>query len=329
MTNLKRRTFIGVAASGLLIASLGAHAQQRGKRFRIGMVDVGTREAYAPLINAFEETLRELGWVGGSNVVYEYRWAQGMTERLPSLAAELARLPVDVIVVGTNPSISAAKRVTSTIPIVMCIAVAPVEHGFIASLARPGGNVTGLTYDSGPEVYGKSLGLLKEIVPGLAAVGLLAQQGVGAHLAAVKVAAQRVGLKLEVVDMVQAPDEIDAAFATMKRAKVGAYLGMGGPLIYAHRQHVAKVALENRLPGIHFSEDYVDAGALASYGAKLVDRYRSAATYVDKILRGAKPADLPVEQPTRYYLTINLKTAAALGLTIPQSVLLRTDDVIR
>jgi len=326
---IERRTFIGVAATGLLIASLGAHAQQRGKRFRIGVVDVGTREAYASLFNAFEETLRELGWVGGGNVVYEYRWAHGMPDRLPGLAAELARLPVDVIVAGTNPSIAAAKQATSTIPIVMCIAVAPVGHGFIASLARPGGNITGLTYDFGPEVYGKSLGLLKEIVPGLAAVGVLAQEGVGAHLAAVEVAARRLGLKLEVVDAVRAPDEIDAAFAAMKRARVGAYLGMGGLLIYAHRQHVAKLALASRLPGIHFSEDYVDAGALASYGARLVDRYRTAATYVDKILRGAKPADLPVEQPTRYYLTINLKTAAALGLTIPQSVLLRADEVIR
>jgi putative ABC transport system substrate-binding protein len=326
---MRRRQLIESMATGLLIAPLALMAQQRTKRFRIGVLGIGAPEGAVSVTNAFKEAMHELGYVEGGNVDYEYRWAHGVADRLPSLAVELAQLRLDVIVAGNNPAIAAAKQAMSTIPIVMGIAVDPVRHGFIASLARPGGNITGVTNDHGREIHGKTLGLLKEMVPSLASVAVLAQHGLGYNPAGLESPARHLGLRLEIFDQVRSSDEIDAVFAAMRLARVDGYLAIGGPVLYTRRQRFAELALANRLPGIHYAEDYVHAGALASYATRLVERYRSAAAYVDKILKGAKPADLAVEEPSRFYLTINLKTAKALGLTIPQSVLLRADEVIR
>ena len=260
--------------------------------------------------------------------MFEFRWLRGTPDQLPSLAAELVRWPADVIVVGVNTSIAVAQRATSTIPIVMVLASDPVGSGFVQSLARPGGNITGLSFHASDEMHGKLLQTLKEIVPGLATVGLLTEPcGYDADRAAHESAARRLGLRLE-VEEIRGNDGIGDAFASMLRRRVDGFTIIGGSLIYSGRQQIADPALQHRVPGIHFLHDYARAGLLASYGPSRFDMYRRSAGYVDKIYKGAKPADLAVEQPSKFELVINLKTAKALGIAMPKALLLRADEVI-
>ena len=260
--------------------------------------------------------------------MFESRYAEGSADRLPDLASELVRLQVDVIVATTNPAIAAAKRATATIPIVMASATDPVGVGFIASLPRPGGNITGVTVDANPEIFAKNLGLLTEIVPRLSRVGVLRQAESVSGLEELGAAARKLNIALDVVD-IRELDDIQGAFVAITRKKVGAVIFIGGALFYQRRQQIADLALRHRLPAIQLLREYAQAGLLMSHGPNLLDGFRRAAGYVAKILRGAKPADLPVEQPATFELVINLKTAKALDLTIPQPLLLRADDVIQ
>jgi putative ABC transport system substrate-binding protein len=324
---IDRRTAISGAAVALSIAALPAHSRLSGRRFRIGRLGTGKRELFADLLKAQDDGLRELGYVEGRNLTIDDRVAP-TSDALPELAAELVRLPVDVIVAFTNIEIAAAQRATATIPIVMVVGVDPVRNGFIHSLARPGGNITGLTNDTGQQMQGKVLSLLKELVPGLARVALLVGAGVGFDRSALDDAIRRLGLAVVFDSPVSQPEDIAPAFAAMKRNGAQAYHALGSPHIWQHRQQVADLALAHRLPGIHFSKDYVRAGALASYGTVLTELSRRSAAHIAKILEGSKPAEMPVELPTRFELVINLKTAKALGLTVPQAMRVRADGLI-
>ena len=321
-----------VLAFGLVAAPLPADSQQPGKVYRIGILGSSptTASRAVPVYEAFAEGLRERGWVEGQNIVIERRWSEGRAERFPSLAAELVSLKVDVIVAGPTPPAVAAKNATGTIPIVMWGVGDPVGQGLIASLARPGGNVTGLSFSVGSETFGKGLELLKETVPKVRRVAVLSNPANASHALAienVKVAARLLGVQLQLLEA-RGPEEFDGAFAAMAKERVAALLVPTDPVFFLHRARLADLAAKNRLPSVHSLREYVEAGGLMSYGPSLADLGRRAATFVDKILKGAKPADLPVEQPTKFELVINLKTAKALGLTIPQSLLLRTDQVI-
>ncbi|SRR6266542_1454152 len=322
---MDRRTFIGAFAGGLFSAPTVAQTQPATKIDRVGFLTYATPEQSTPLLRDFTEGLRELGYIDGRNIVIEPHYGDGTFNRLPDLAAAIVRSRVDVIVTGSNPIAAAAKRATTTIPIVMVGTLDPVGFGLVANLARPGGNVTGLCVDASAEMSGKLLGLLTEIVPGLSRVGVLRQVGYGES--PLEAAAQTLNVELYVLD-VRTIDELEGAFAAMLRKRVGAVI-IRGSLFYVRRQQVADLALKHRLPAIHALKEYAQAGLLVTYGANLADLYRRAASYVDRIVRGAKPGDLPVEQPTKFDLVINLKTAKALGLTIPQSLLLRADEVIK
>ena len=324
---MKRRTFT-VRLGGGLAMPWTAVAQQRRRPFRVGILGLTTPESSAAVIASFHKAMRELGYVEGGNVAYEYRWAQGATDRLPGLAADLAALPVDVILAGNNQVIAAAQRATSTIPIVMALAIDPVRNGFVQSLNRPGGNITGVTNDVGQEMHGKMLALLKEIVPRAASVGVLVQHGVGYDRLSLDASASGLNLGIHVDDGVRDPDDVEAAFNGMVRRRIDAYYMIGGGTYFARRQRIGELALANRLPGIHYARGYVDAGALASYGPHIEERHVRAAAYIDRILKGAAPAELPVELPSRFYFVINRRTAKALGLAIPQGVLARADEVI-
>ena len=325
---MDRRAFIGAFAGGLVIARSVAEAQPTAKVYRIGFLSLLPAETGAAPFRALSEGLRDLGYMEGRNIIFERRYADGRLERLPDLAAELVRLRVDVIVATTNPSIAAAKRATATIPIVMTNATDPVGAGFIANLARPGGNITGVTVDASPEIFGKNLGLLTDVVPRLSRVGVFRQAESGTGFAELEAAARKLNVALEVVG-IRSPNDIDGAFAALTGKRIGAVIFVGGALIYMRRQQVADLALKYRLPAIHLLKEYAQAGLLMTNGPNLLDIFQRAASYIAKILGGAKPADLPVEQPTKFELVINLKTAKALGLTIPQSVLLRADEVIQ
>jgi len=272
--------------------------------------------------------LRGLGYVEGKNTVIEWRLAEGRLERLPALAAELVRLKVDVIVAPSAPYVEAARDATATIPIVFVLVPDPVALGFVKSLARPGGNMTGLA-SLAIELHGKRLELLKEAVPGIARIAVLTSYtGGGRALWEVTRAAASLGLQHEVVTVAR-PEQMDQAFVLIKERRADAILELpSGPMFYAHRQRIADLALRSRLPIMCSAKEFVQAGCLLYYGASFSDLMRRAATYVDKILKGSKPADLPVEQPTKFELVINLKTAKALGLTVPPSLLLRADQVI-
>ncbi len=320
-------------AFGLLAAPLAAEAQQAAKIPRIGYL-VPNLAASPHQHEAFRQGLRDLGYLEGRNLVIEYRNAEGKLERLPALAAELVALKVDVIVAapGTLPAL-AAKQATRTLPTVFIGVGDPVTSGFVTSLARPGGNLTGLSALT-PELVGKWLELLKQAVPGVSRVAVLWQPGaVGERtekdlLKEADVAAQALGVRLQFVEA-RGPADVDRAFLDMTRARAGALTVLSTPMFGSERRRLVELAAKNRLPTVYSFREFVDAGGLMSYGPDLADMFRRAATYVDKILKGAKPADLPVEQPTRFELVINLKTAKALGLTIPQSVLIRADEVIR
>jgi putative tryptophan/tyrosine transport system substrate-binding protein len=326
-----RREFIGTLAGGLLAAPLAAEAQQAAKIARIGYL-AGNLAAAPRLEEALRQGLRDLGYVEGRNLVIEYRDAEGKVDRLPALAAELVALKVDVIVAPNTPQALAAKRATRTLPIVFCFVADPVASGLVTSLARPGGNVTGLSSLT-PELVGKRLELLKQAVPGVSRVAVLWQPGFQGErtekdmLKGADVAARALGVRLQFVEA-QGPADIDRAFSDMTRAHAGAVTVIGSTMIIGERRRLVDLAAKNRLPAVYARREYVDAGGLMSYGSNIADLFRRAATYVDKILKGAKPADLPVEQPTKFELVINLKTAKALGLTIPPSLLGRADQVI-
>ena len=325
---MHRRAFIGSCASGLVTVGTVVEGQPAARIYRVGILLGGTAEDAAPLLRALIEALRVLGLVDGRNLTFESRYAGVNLERLPGLAAELVRLRVDVIVTGSNPFVAAAHGATLTIPIVFVAAADPVGAGFVASLANPGGNITGLTTDASPELFAKNLGLLTEIVPSLSRVGVLRQADrTAGGLAELQAAARKLTVVVEVVD-VRDLDELASAFSTMTGKRVGAVIVFGS-VFYLRRQELADLALKHRLPAIHVLKGYAEAGLLMSYGPNLLDLYRRAASYVAKILGGTVPADLPVEQPARLELVINLRTGKALGLTIPQSVLLRADEVLQ
>jgi ABC-type uncharacterized transport system substrate-binding protein len=320
-----------VLALGLLVVPLAAEAQLAAKIARIGYLALNL--AAAPhLPKAFRQGLRDLGYVEGRNVVIEYRDAEGKFERLPTLAAELVALKVDVIVVPSTPAALAAKQATRTLPIVFFQAGDPVMSGLITSLARPGGNVTGLSILA-PELVGKCLELLKQVAPGVSRVAVLWQPGaIGERtdkdrLKRAEVAARALGVQLQVVEA-RGPADFDRAFSDMTRARAGALTALPSAMFTSERRRLVGLAAKNRLPTVYNAREFVDAGGLMSYGPNVADMFRRAATYVDRILKGAKPADLPVEQPTKFELVINLRTAKALGLTIPPSLLLRADQVI-
>jgi putative ABC transport system substrate-binding protein len=313
----------------LLGVPLAAAAQPSAKVATIGYL-LGTTQEQEPWLEAFLEAMRALGYVEGQHFVMEYRAAEGQTERLPDLAAELVRLPVDVLLVTNAPAALAAKHATTTIPIVMAGVAYPVESGLVASLARPGGNITGLA--SLPhELIGKRLELLKAVLPTVSRVAVLWNPANHASAVAVReadVATQALGVQLHRVEA-RGPDAFDRAFAAMTEAHAEALLILGDPLFFEHRRRLVELAVRSRLPTMHNIRPYVEAGGLMAYGPRTTDLRRRAAVYVDKILKGAKPADLPVEQPMTFELIINLKTAEALGLTIPPTLLFQATDVIR
>jgi putative ABC transport system substrate-binding protein len=324
------RTFLCGLTLATLSAPLAADAQQAGKVYRVGYLTAGSVTANPHVLEAFRQGLRDLGWVEGQNIVIEYRSAEGRFDRLPDLAAELVRLKVDVIAAAPTPAALAAKNATGTVPIVGVSLTEPVGLGLIASLARPGGNVTGVSYSVGADIFGKDLELLKEVVPKVRRVAVLSNPDGPAQpltIGNIKGAARSLGLQLLLLEA-RAPGDFDGAFAAMARERVGALLVVTDPMFIPHRGRLADLVAKNRLPSIFTQRADVEAGGLMSYGPNFPDMYRRAATYVDKILKGAKPADLPVEQPTKFELVINLKTAKALGLTIPPSVLGRADQVI-
>jgi len=329
---MERRTFMAMLTGGIVASPLAAEAQQAAKIARIGYL-TGNLAANPHVPEAFRQGLRDLGYVEGRNVVIEYRDAEGKYDRLPALAAELVALKVDVILAGGTPQALAAKQATRTLPIVFAVAADPVTSGLVTSLARPGGNVTGLSILS-PELVGKGLERLKEAVPGVSRVAVLWQPAaVGerterAMLKEAEVAARTLGMRPQFIEA-RGPADFDGAFSDMTRGRAGALTVLPSAMFNTERRRLVDLAAKNRLPAVYPWREFVDAGGLMSYGPDLADMFRRAATYVDKILKGAKPADLPVEQPTKFELVINLKTAKALGLTIPQSLLQRADEVIQ
>ena len=328
---MRRREFITLVVGAAATWPLAARAQQSaGRVYRIGYQSIASREQTLHLIKALEEGLRSHGYRVGENVVIEYRFSDGQLEQLPALAADLVRLGVDIIIAtGINPSAVAAMKATTTIPIVMT-SIDPVGTGLVTSLARPGGNVTGLAGDTGSEILGKRFELLKETLPDLSRLGILFNPDVALtrnRQTSMTETAKTLGLTLIPVEA-RASDALEQAFATMVRERAQAFVMQGDSMLYNNRSEIAVMALRNRLPACSTQRELADAGFLLTYGADVPDLYRRLAGFVDKILKGAKPADLPIEQPTKFELVINLKTAKALGVTVPPSVLARADEVI-
>jgi putative tryptophan/tyrosine transport system substrate-binding protein len=324
------KILVWLLATALLTTALTSEAQQPTKIPRIGYMGASFRSTNPARIEAFRQGLRELGYVEGKNIVIEYRWAEGKFDRLPDLAAELVRLKVDVIVTAGPASTRPAKEATVTIPIVMGFDNDPVGNGFVASLARPGGNITGLSTHY-PEITGKQLELLKEIVPRLSRVavfGTSTQARNPQALRETELAAGAFKVKLQYLDVL-GPKDIETAFRAASKGRAEAVLVLQSPVLNSQRTQVVNLAVKSRLPAIYAAREFVEDGGLMSYGVSVTDLYRRAATYVDKILKGAKPADLPVEQPKKFEFIINLKAAKQIGLTIPPNVLARADKVIR
>ena len=320
---------LGLIVTLGLVAPLVVGAQQAAKVYRIGFISSSTTSATAPSLVALREGLRELGYIEGKNVVLEYRFAESR-EQLPALAAELVGLPVDLILAGGSEGISAAQKATRTIPIVMTNSGDPVKAGYIASLARPGGNITGLTQIS-PDLAGKRLQLLKEVAPRMVRVGVLwnpAHPTTPLTFKETQAAAQSLGLQMVSLE-VKEPKGFEEAFTLAARQQVAGLVVLRDPFTARHRTLIADMARKSRLPTMNDTADYVEAGGLIFYGSNFTDLFRRSALYVDKILKGAKPGELPVEQPSKFDMVINLKTAKALGLTIPPSVLARADEVIQ
>ncbi len=320
---------IFIFALGVLAAPLGADAQRRANVARIGVLGSPTASSYATRIESFKRGLQELGYVEGQNLAIAYRWAEGRYERLPGLAAELVRLRVDVIVTHGTPATRAAQQATTTIPIVMATSGDAVGTGLVASLARPGGNITGSTFFA-PELYSKRLELLKEAIPRIRRVAALLNAGNPLSEVVFKqmeLTARSLGIKVRPA-WVRRGDELDSTFSGLVKARSDGIVIPDDPVLASQARRIADLAAKSRLPTAA-SLSFVHTGSLLSYGWDLADPWRRAAIFVDKILKGAKPADLPVEQPTKFALVINLKTAKALGLTIPRSVLIRADQVIQ
>jgi putative tryptophan/tyrosine transport system substrate-binding protein len=307
-----------------------AEAQQSKKVPRIGFLGGASASSYAPRIDAFRQGLNKLGYIEGKNITIEYRYADGKEDRLPVLAAELVGLNVDVIVTSGPQATRPAKEATATIPIVMAFDSDPVGNGFVASLARPGGNITGLSALS-PELSGKQLELLKEIIPKLSRVAVLGNSNEPANpktLREIELAAKAFGVQLQPLDVL-GPKDIETAFRAATKRGANALLALASPVLSDHRTQIVDLALKSRLPAIYYRPEFVQAGGLMSYATSFTDLSHRAATYVAKILKGAKPADLPVEQPTKFEFVINLKAAKQIGLTIPPNVLARADKVIK
>jgi putative tryptophan/tyrosine transport system substrate-binding protein len=329
---MKRAAVPSILIAVVLLAfRVAVEAQQPKKVPRIGYLSVSSPSAMSTRTEAFRQGLRELGYVEGKNIVIEWRSAEGKRDRLPSLAAELVRLKVDIIVTAGPPATRSAKEATVTIPIVFAQDGDPVASGFVASLARPGGNITGLS-TLAPELSGKRLELLKEIVPRLSRVAVLGNSTNPANAQVLKeteLAAGVFGVKLQYLDVLD-PKDIETAFRAASKGRADAVLmTVSGGVVLSQRTQVVELAAKSRLPAMYIIREYVETGGLMSYGVSLIDLDRRAATYVDKILKGAKPADLPVEQPKKFEFIISLKAAKQIGLTIPPNVLARADKVIR
>ena len=338
-----RKTVIGFTPSPLLFALsfIGAmlfalccpvHAQQQGKVYRIGYLSAVSPSAESSRLGGFRQALRDLGYVDGKNIVIESRFAEGKFDRFPDLAAELVRLKVDVIVTGGSPATGAAQQATRTIPLVMTLVGDPVPR-FVVSLAKPGGNITGLT-SMVSDLSGKRLELLKEAFPKISRVtvfvdGAFAAQQISEALQETQLAAGALGIKLHSLEVRGPNPDLDGAFKTATSERAGALIILPGPVLFLHRKRVVELTAKSRLPAIYPTSEFVEAGGLMSYAPDFVDLYRRAAIYVDKILKGTKPADLPVEQPRKFEFVINLKTAKQIGVTIPPNVLARADKVIR
>ena len=321
---LKTVRLIVMLALGLLSAPLAPDAQTPPKIPRLGIIED------SPDWGVFRQGLRELGYVEGQNIALVFPSGEVRPERLPHLAAELVSLKVDIIVAAGGPGVRAAQQATKTIPIVMPVINDPVAAGFVASLARPGGNITGLTLISS-DLIGKRLELLKASVPRVSRIAVLFHPAIALVpplMREMNVAARALGVQLQLLE-VRAPEDFEMAFQAARRGGAGVLITLDDTFVFTHHARIVKLAAKNRLPAIYGFREFVDAGGLMSYAANLTGMYRRAATYVDKILKGAKPADLPVEQPTKFEFVLNLKTAKALGLTIPQSVLIRADQVIQ
>jgi ABC-type uncharacterized transport system substrate-binding protein len=328
---MERRTFLGVIAGGLLAAPLASGAEQAGRTMRIGVLSPGERSSEAsPRFDAFRQELHQRGWVEGQNIAIEWRFAGGRAHRLPDLAAELIRLNVDVIFAINTPATLAARDATKTIPVVFTgVGASPTTARLVGSLARPGGHVTGVTTVSG-EMSGKRLEFMKEVLPTVTRVAVLwhaPNAGAAAIFKDIEAASERLRLHVQNVG-VSAPNEIPSAVEAARRERAGALVLIDDILISSHRRRILEFAEQKRLPVISIYSDFAEAGGLLAYGPKASDTYRRAAYFIDRILKGAKPADLPVEQSSTFELVINLKTAKALGLTIPSSLLQRADQVI-
>jgi putative ABC transport system substrate-binding protein len=329
---IMRKTRFGLTLGAMLFAlSVSAEAQQPAKVPRIGFLDPSTASGMAGLLEAFREELSKLGWIEGKNITIEYRFAEQKPERLPEIAADLVRLKVDLIVATGGPPALAAKKATTTIPIVMAHAGDPVGAGLVASLARPGGNVTGLS-DLGQELNTKRLEILKDAVPKLARVGFLRPAALTSdrQLKELRPAALALKLKLEEIETQPDANGLESAFQTAKQKQVGgAITTTTGRILFTERKRIVELAVKYWLPAIYFQKEFVDDGGLMSYGVESTDLYRRAAVYVDKILKGAKPADLPVQQATKFEFVINLKAAKQIGLTLSPEFLSRANKVIR
>jgi putative ABC transport system substrate-binding protein len=330
--NMNRKITVLALCAMLFALCSSASAQQTGKVLRIGFLDNSTASGMAVLIDAFRQELSKLGWIEGKNFTIEYRFAEGKPERRPELAADLVRLKVDLIVATDTPSALTAKNVTTTIPIVVTSAGDPVGAGLVVSLARPGGNVTGFASLS-PELNTKRLEILKDAVPKLARVGFLRLPGAGIaqnlQLNDLRPAALALKLKLEEIETQVDAKGLESAFKTAKQKQVNAIMTTTTPRFFAERKRIVELAGKYRLPAIYFQKEFVDEGGLMSYGADYTDLYRRAAVYVDKILKGAKPADLPVQLATKFEFVINLKAAKQIGLTLSPEFLSRANKVIK
>jgi putative ABC transport system substrate-binding protein len=326
---MNRRTFLAGTGAVLLTSPLAAEAQPAGKVPRVGFLTAFAASDVPQWRAGFRQGLRDFGYTEGRNIVIEYRYAEGRPERLPGLAAELVRLKMDIIAAETTPASLAVQHATTTIPIVMTLVADPVESGLISSLARPGGNITGLSLQL-PDIAAKRLQLLRDVVPGVSRVGILwnsASPITPPQFRAAQAAAQILGIQLESLG-VRVPDDFESAFQAASRRGTGALLILDDFFLTRHLTQIAKLTIKARLPAMAGVTGFAEAGVLVSYGPNFADITRRAVTYVDKIPKGAKPGDLPIEQPTKFELVVNLKTAKALGLTIPQSVLQRADEVI-
>ncbi|HEV8456700.1 MAG TPA: ABC transporter substrate-binding protein [Methylomirabilota bacterium] len=326
---MERRTFMAMLTGGLVAAPLAAEAQQAGKVYRVGVL---LHDGAPPgLLEVFREGLHELGYVEGENITIELRNAAGTNERLSALADELVRLKVDVILAVNTPAAQAAKKATPAIPIVMTRIGDPVKSGLVRSLARPGGNVTGLSVNT-PELGPKRIQLLREIVPGISRVGVLFNAdnpSSTVHTAELERASSQLGLQILRLPVRNRPSDLAGAFQAASRARAEALAVVDDTAVTKHRGQILTLAANHSLPVVSIYKDFAEAGGLIAYGPNLPALYRRSAHYVDRILKGAKPSDLPIEEPTQFDLVVNLKAAKALGLTIPQSILLRADEVIR